>query len=127
MLMETHAEKPPPPELDDAARVRLGSDAQATALVKAQVALENAIVKHDGFEQANDVCDLVGRVDSLQSSGDRLTPADLADYLASQASGQPEHQRLLTRVIAGPHCGSLPRDGGRIVGAKLRRPAAAGA
>ncbi|MFE2847754.1 hypothetical protein ACFXKS_30225 [Streptomyces scopuliridis] len=124
MLMVPHAEKPPTPELDDAARVRLGSDAQATALVKAQVALENAIVDHDGSEQANDVCDLVGRVDSLQSSGDRLTPAD---YLSSQASGQPEHQRLLTRVIAGPHCGSLPRDGGRIVGAKLRRPAAAGA
>ncbi|MFE2037412.1 hypothetical protein ACFXBB_29995 [Streptomyces scopuliridis] len=124
MLMVTHAEKPPPPELDDAARVRLGSDAQATALVKAQVALENAIVDHDGSEQATDVCDLVRRVDSLQYSGDRLTPAD---YLSSQASGQPEHQRLLTRVIAGPHCGSRPRYGGRIVGAKLRRPAAAGA
>ncbi|MFE3141037.1 hypothetical protein [Streptomyces scopuliridis] len=127
MLMVPHAEKPPPPELDDAARVRLGSGAQAAAPVKAQVAPENAIVNHDGSEQANDICDLVGRVDSLQSSGDRLTPADIADYLASQASGRAEHPRLLTPVIAGPHCGSRPRDGGRIVGAKLRRPAAVGA
>lgn len=127
MLMVPHAEKPPTPELDDAARVRLGCDAPATALVKAQVALEDAIVDHDGSEQANDVCALVGRVDSLRSSGDRLTPADLADVLSSQASGQPEHQRPLTRALAGPHCGSLPRDGGRIVGAMLRRPAAAGA
>lgn len=94
-MLVTHVGKlPRTPELDDATWDRLDGDEQASALVKAQVALGIDIVNDGEPERSNYVYYLASRVEGLNPGGDHLTPADLADYPGFEAPGRAKHQSL---------------------------------